>query len=173
MSQFACFLQVLADGFFGSRGVVSSAVLGSALARSAARLPASTCGGICGVALLFVVAAFSPAARRLPLVVARFLAPVSLPVATAAFLQVLGAYYFWCQFCFSWRRLFVVCFRGLASEVARGSHQQASEQGAAPDRLQLRSLRSFLTPLSPLPAAGELVVMAQCKYAQLALVFAV
>ena len=48
----------------------------------------------------FCCCSVSPAARRLPLVVARFLAPVSLPVATAAFLQVLGAYYFWCQFCF-------------------------------------------------------------------------
>ncbi|MBW4541368.1 MAG: hypothetical protein KME43_19845 [Myxacorys chilensis ATA2-1-KO14] len=32
----------------------------------------------------------------------------------------------------------------------------AAEQGAAPDRLQLRSLRSFLPSLSALPAAGEL-----------------
>jgi hypothetical protein len=38
------------------------------------------------------------------------------------------------------------------------SDQQAAEQGAAPDRLQLHSLRSFLTSLIPLPAAGELVV---------------
>ena len=52
-------------------------------------------------------------------------------------------------------------FRGLASEVCRASHQQAAEQGAAPDRLQLRSLRSFLTSLSTLPAAGELDVVAQ------------
>ena len=67
--------------------------------------------------------------------------------------------YLWAQVLlpvrFFWRRLFVVCFRGLASEVGRGSPQQASEQGAAPDRLQLRS--SFL--LSSLPAAGELVVV--------------
>ena len=34
-----------------------------------------------------------------------------------------------------------------------GNDRQAAEQGAAPDRLQLRS---FLTPL---PAAGELVVV--------------
>ena len=32
----------------------------------------------------------------------------------------------------------------------------AAEQGAAPDRLQLRSLRSFLAPVSALPAAGDL-----------------
>ena len=34
--------------------------------------------------------------------------------------------------------------------------QTADEQGAAPDRLQLRSLRSFLASVSTLPAAGEL-----------------
>ena len=56
---------------------------------------------------------------------------------------------------FSRRHLFVVCFRGLASEVGRASLQQASEQGAAPDRLQLRS--SCL--LSALSAAVELVVV--------------
>ncbi len=33
----------------------------------------------------------------------------------------------------------------------------ATQQGAAPDRLQLRSLRSFLPSLSALPAAGELI----------------
>ena len=32
----------------------------------------------------------------------------------------------------------------------------ATQQGAAPDRLQLRSLRSFLASVSALPAAGEL-----------------
>jgi len=32
----------------------------------------------------------------------------------------------------------------------------APQQGAAPDRLQLRSLRSFLASVSALPAAGEL-----------------
>ncbi len=32
----------------------------------------------------------------------------------------------------------------------------AAQQGAAPDRLQLRSLRSFLASVSALPAAGEL-----------------
>ncbi len=32
----------------------------------------------------------------------------------------------------------------------------ALQQGAAPDRLQLRSLRSFLASVSALPAAGEL-----------------
>ena len=32
----------------------------------------------------------------------------------------------------------------------------ATQQGAAPDRLQLRSLRSFLAAVSALPAAGEL-----------------
>lgn len=37
----------------------------------------------------------------------------------------------------------------------------AAQQGAAPDRLQLRSLRSFLTSLSALPAAGELAVELQ------------
>ena len=35
----------------------------------------------------------------------------------------------------------------------------AAQQGAAPDRLQLRSFRSFLTSFSSLPAAGELVVV--------------
>ncbi len=34
--------------------------------------------------------------------------------------------------------------------------RQAAQQGAAPDRLQLRSLRSFLAAVSALPAAGEL-----------------
>jgi hypothetical protein len=33
-----------------------------------------------------------------------------------------------------------------------------AQQGAAPDRLQLHSFRSFLTSLIPLPAAGELGV---------------
>ena len=36
-----------------------------------------------------------------------------------------------------------------------------AEQGAAPDRLQLHSFCSFLTSLIPLPAAGELVVVAK------------
>ena len=35
----------------------------------------------------------------------------------------------------------------------------AAQQSAAPDRLQLRSLRSFLTSLSALPVAGELSVV--------------
>jgi hypothetical protein len=35
-------------------------------------------------------------------------------------------------------------------------HQQATQQGAAPDRLQLRSLRSFLASVSALSTAGEL-----------------
>ena len=43
---------------------------------------------------------------------------------------------------FAGRRLFVVYVRVLASKARRESHQQASEQGAAPDRLQLRSFRS-------------------------------
>ena len=38
----------------------------------------------------------------------------------------------------------------------------AAQQGAAPDRLQLRSLRSFLPSLSALPAAGELSRCAAC-----------
>ena len=46
----------------------------------------------------------------------------------------------------------------LASEAVRESHKQTAEQGAAPDRLQLRSLRSCLASVSALPAAGELVV---------------
>jgi hypothetical protein len=39
-------------------------------------------------------------------------------------------------------------------------NKHAAQQGAAPDRLQLRSFRSsfLLTPFSSLPAAGELVV---------------
>ena len=41
----------------------------------------------------------------------------------------------------------------------RQSRQQATEQGAAPDRLQLHSFRSFLASFSSLPAAGELVVL--------------
>ena len=36
------------------------------------------------------------------------------------------------------------------------SELTATEQGAAPDRLQLRSLRSFLASVTTLPAAGEL-----------------
>jgi hypothetical protein len=39
-----------------------------------------------------------------------------------------------------------------------GTMKTAAEQGAAPDRLQLRSLRSFLASVSALPAAGELGV---------------
>ncbi len=42
-------------------------------------------------------------------------------------------------------------------EKARSRNQlTAAEQGAAPDRRQLRSLRSFLASVSALPAAGEL-----------------
>ncbi len=55
--------------------------------------------------------------------------------------------------------------RGAASSLWRGvgvvggeTNITATQQGAAPDRLQLRSLRSFLTSLSALPAAGELSV---------------
>ena len=39
-----------------------------------------------------------------------------------------------------------------------GTESTAPQQGAAPDRLQLRSLRSFLASVSTLPAAGELSV---------------
>ncbi len=38
----------------------------------------------------------------------------------------------------------------------RHNHITTAQQGAAPDRLQLRSLRSCLAPVSALPAAGEL-----------------
>ncbi len=40
--------------------------------------------------------------------------------------------------------------------MATQSLQLATQQGAAPDRLQLRSLRSFLASVSTLSAAGEL-----------------
>ena len=40
----------------------------------------------------------------------------------------------------------------------------AAQQGAAPDRLQLRSLRSFLASVSALPAAGELGRCAVARY---------
>ena len=57
--------------------------------------------------------------------------------------------------------------------VSAQSPQRAAQQGAAPDRLQLRSFRSFLTSLSALSAAGELVRCAAasfcCVSAQLAL----
>ena len=39
------------------------------------------------------------------------------------------------------------------------AHQHTAEQGAAPDRLQLHSFRSCLTPFISLSAAGELVVV--------------
>jgi hypothetical protein len=57
------------------------------------------------------------------------------------------------------------CWRGSSALVkAAASVRQPGncnalttvQQGAAPDRLQLRSLRSFLAPVSALPAAGEL-----------------
>ena len=38
----------------------------------------------------------------------------------------------------------------------QASESTTAEQGAAPDRLQLRSLRSFLASVSALPAVGEL-----------------
>ncbi len=52
-------------------------------------------------------------------------------------------------------------WRGLVAAIisAAATHPTAAQQSAAPDRLQLRSLRSFLTSLSALsalPAAGEL-----------------
>ena len=50
------------------------------------------------------------------------------------------------------------------ANIAAQSLKLATQQGAAPDRLQLHSLRSFLTSVISLPAAGELVVMAQCEY---------
>ena len=40
----------------------------------------------------------------------------------------------------------------------------AAEQGAAPDRLQLRSLRSCLASVSTLSAAGELGRCAVARY---------
>jgi hypothetical protein len=46
-------------------------------------------------------------------------------------------------------------FKLNAQNDAAKQHQQAAQQGAAPDRLQLRS--SFL--LTALPAAGELGVL--------------
>ena len=50
---------------------------------------------------------------------------------------------------------------GFGDYISTETYQQADEQGAAPDRLQLHSLRFArkLTSFIPLPAAGELVVL--------------
>ena len=148
-----CSLQVLADGFIGSRGVIWSVRfrLGVRAFWQRVRLQVLV-GGFRGFVRRLLVATFrlqrAVCRSALRIVLRRLL----LCVVAVPFLQVLVGASFGAGFVFV-VSAFVVCFIGLASKVRRGSHQQASEQGAAPDRLQLRS---FLTPL---PAAGELVVV--------------
>ena len=166
-------LQVLADGFAGFLGVSSSVRFGfgARAFRGRASLQVLVRSFRAFVPHLFV-GDVSPAARKLLVAIASASSVTFVGFASAFVLQVLGrgfracarrfaarrsCKYLWAQVlvsaAFSWRWLLAFCFVGLASEVGRESLQQASEQGAAPDRLQLRS---FLTSL---PAAGELVVL--------------
>ena len=56
-------------------------------------------------------------------------------------------------------RLASTCSASLVTTACRRGVPTAAQQGAAPDRLQLHSFRSFLTSFIALPAAGELVVL--------------
>ena len=56
-------------------------------------------------------------------------------------------------------RLASTCSASLVTTACRRGVPTAAQQGAAPDRLQLHSFRSFLTSFIALPAAGELVVV--------------
>ncbi len=75
-------------------------------------------------------------------------------------LRVRASKYFVCGVCFALSRGVSALFKvvGCVSQHGKSNALTTAQQGAAPDRLQLRSLRSCLAPVSALSAAGELSV---------------